>query len=273
MSTDTDTRGSLNREFIADYPVEKLGPHPKNAREHDRDAIRESLETNNQYAPVIVQRSTGLIISGNGRYSVATEELGWTTIDVLLVDVDDARALKILAADNRVGEKSSYRKDALGELLTEIAEEYGGLEGTGYSMDDYEDLLSELAEAGEEALASLPLSGPPPVLEEVPRTDASYAETPEEEEARAEKVAQQVPNHAKGLTEVVLVYTEDEKVEFSRLVGAARGELGQELRAPEIVLRAMRVLMAALDGKHDPTPLDLKTLLHAADVRPEEEAA
>lgn len=269
--TTTPDRITIDREFVPDCPVERLTVHPRNARDHDIESIKTGLTENPQYKPLVVQKSTGHILAGNGTFTVATTELGWTHIDAFFVDVDDAQALVILAADNKIGAESGYHEDALAALLSQIAEDQGGsLDGTGFDVDELEDLLSSLADAGDEALDGLPVSGPPPVLQEVPRTDAAYVETEEEEAARADKIGVQVPRSAQGLTEVVLVYGEDDKVEFGRNIAAARAVLGNDLRAPEIVQRALRVLLACLDSRHEAGAVDFATLLKAADVRDDE---
>ncbi|WP_052428602.1 ParB N-terminal domain-containing protein [Actinopolyspora erythraea] len=264
---------TIEREFRPDMPVDEITPHPDNPRHHDRASIREGLETNPQYKPIVVQKSTNYILAGNGTYAVATEDLGWTTIDVYLVDLDDTTARRVLAADNEIGAESGYFDEPLAKLLTSIIDETGDLTGTGVSVDYYEDVLARLGEEGSEAVEELASSGPPPVLHEPPATNAAYAETEEEEAERAAKVASQTPHHAQGISEVVLPFTDDDKAEFGRLVADARAVLGSELRTPEVVLRAMRVLLTCLDAKDSSAELDMSTLLRAADYQPESDEA
>jgi hypothetical protein len=113
---------------------------------------------------------------------------------------------------------------------------------TGFSVDHLADLLD---------------TDDDPVIEhdDVPATAAQYAETPEQEEARGAKLAAYEPKFAAGSTEMVLVYAADDRAEVGRLVGAARETLGGDLKASEAVLRALRVLVAVLDARDDPTPV------------------
>ena len=66
------------------------------------------------------------------------------TVPVLWVDVDNARAVKILLADNRTNDLAGYDNKALTELLSDISNT-DGLEGTGYDEADLDALIAELA--------------------------------------------------------------------------------------------------------------------------------
>lgn len=115
--------------------VTDLLPHPSNPRVGNVDAIAESLQVNGQYRPIVVQKSTRRVLAGNHTLAAAVM-LGWETIDVVMVDVDDAGALRILLADNRTADLGVYDNQLLVELLREL----GTLEGTGYAEFDLEAL-------------------------------------------------------------------------------------------------------------------------------------
>jgi hypothetical protein len=84
----------------------------------------------------------------------------------------------------------------------------------------------------------------------VPATGARYAETPEAEAQRTQRVASYEPRvrHDTGLVEMILVYSIDDRNEAARLIGAARHVLGGDLKGAEVILRALRVLTAVLDA-------------------------
>lgn len=121
-------------------PLADLRQHPQNPREADEDVIRESLILNGQYGPVIVQRSTGYLLAGNGTYAAALS-LGWTHLAAVLLDVDDAHALRILLADNRLQQVGQTDPEALLSLLRTLDGEFGG---SGYTTGDFSDLLTIL---------------------------------------------------------------------------------------------------------------------------------
>jgi ParB-like chromosome segregation protein Spo0J len=123
-------------------PVTALKPHPRNVNEGDLGAILESINENGFYGSIVAQRSTGFILAGNHRYQAAVQA-GASEVPVTWVDVDDARALRILLADNRTTRLGRDDQEALTLLLQELARD-GGLAGTGYDGDDLDDLLKEL---------------------------------------------------------------------------------------------------------------------------------
>ncbi len=124
--------------------IDSVRPHPRNVRQGDVGLIHESIGANGFYSDIIVQKSTGLIIVGNHRWSAALQA-GAKEIPVKFIDVDDGAALRILLADNKTSDSAMNDDAALAELLQELAGD-GGLEGTGFSDDDLDELLSDLKE-------------------------------------------------------------------------------------------------------------------------------
>lgn len=122
----------VNTEVV---PIASLKPYPKNARIGDVRAIAESLETNGQYRPIVVNKNTSEILAGNHTWKAA-KELGWKKIAVAWVDVTDEQAKKIVIADNRTHDLGMYDSDALSNLLNSLPD----LVGTGYDEWDLENL-------------------------------------------------------------------------------------------------------------------------------------
>lgn len=134
------TERTMTIERVA---IDAVHPHPRNAREGDVGAISESIKANGVYKPIVVQRSTGAILAGNHTWK-ALKALGRPTVDVVYVDVDDERALRIMLADNRTSDQASYDDSALAALLEELRPTAEGLTGTGFDGDALDDLLQEL---------------------------------------------------------------------------------------------------------------------------------
>jgi hypothetical protein len=120
-------------------PVGDLRPFPGNARQGDVGALCESLARFGQYRPVVANRATGHVLVGNHTYTAATA-LGWPTVAVWWVDVDDTTEAKIVLADNRSSDLGTYDDEALGRLLTEAAG--NDLTGTGFDGDDVDMILA-----------------------------------------------------------------------------------------------------------------------------------
>jgi len=112
------------------------------------DSIRASLQRFRQAEPLVVQKSTGRVIGGNGRL-VAMRSLGWSECDVVEVDVDDLTATALGIALNRTSELAEWDLSALGTLLESLREE-NALEGVGFDESEIDELLASLdAELGD----------------------------------------------------------------------------------------------------------------------------
>lgn len=120
-------------------PIGTLIPYPGNARVHADATLAESLQVNQQYRPLVVQRGTNHILAGNGTWKAALA-LGWTHVAATYVDCDDTTAKRIVLVDNRASDIASYDNDALRALLAEVQE----LPGTGYSAEAFSALVGEL---------------------------------------------------------------------------------------------------------------------------------
>ena len=106
------------------------------------EAIKGSLSRFGQAEPLVVQKSTGVVIGGNGRL-VAMKELGWTECDVVQLDVDGLDATALGIALNRSSDLAESNPIVLAKLLDELRAE-DSLDGVGYSGDDIDSLLEEI---------------------------------------------------------------------------------------------------------------------------------
>lgn len=120
--------------------VDTLKEFDGNPRKGNVKALVESLQANGQYRPIVVQKSTRQILAGNHLWKAA-QELGWSEISIIELDVDDTQAKKIVAADNRLADLGVYDEQKLLDLLGEI-----DLVGTGYVSADVDDLLAMIEE-------------------------------------------------------------------------------------------------------------------------------
>lgn len=127
---------------IERVPVDSLEYYPGNPRVGNVALIAESLRLNQQYAPIVVQRSTRYVLAGNHTLKAATS-LGWPDIDAVLLDVDDEHARKIVLSSNRTADVGTYDDQALAELLESLEGDY---EGTGYDEEDLAGLLADVQE-------------------------------------------------------------------------------------------------------------------------------
>lgn len=132
--------------------VTALERYPNNPRKGNVDLIAESLDTYGQYKPITVNRRNGQILAGNHTYQAALK-LGWTEIDAVFVDVDDTTAAKIVAMDNRTSDLGAYDKQILADLLKNVSD----LAGTGYTAEEFDDILASIQEQELPKLSDMPV--------------------------------------------------------------------------------------------------------------------
>lgn len=126
--------------MVIEYKTVKLSElheDPANARLHPDENladIRASLKEFGQVEPLVVQKSTGKVIGGNGRLKVM-RSLGWEECDVALVDLSDMKATALGITLNRAGERAEWDTKVLAQLME-------GLDGLN---DELEKQLQELS--------------------------------------------------------------------------------------------------------------------------------
>jgi len=134
-----ESPGRLDAQTVA---IDDLTPFPGNPRRGSVAVIKESLEQNGQYRPIVVRRQTMEVLAGNHTLQAA-KELGWKQIAVTLISCDDEQAKRIVLVDNRTNDLATYDESELVALLTELP----SLEGTGYDQEALDDLLDSLSPA------------------------------------------------------------------------------------------------------------------------------
>ncbi len=106
---------------IQEISLDKLKLDPKNARKHDDKNIKmiaASLkEFGQQRLPVV--RKDFTVIAGNGTI-MAAKSLNWNSINVVISDLDDNKALAYSLADNQIATTSSWDLEVYGLNLQEI---------------------------------------------------------------------------------------------------------------------------------------------------------
>lgn len=111
----------------AKLPIDDLMLDPRNARRGNVESIAESLREFGQHRRAVVQRDSMKVIAGN-HMVMAAQLLGWTHVDCVLVDDDDATAIRRGIADNATGDQAKWNDDMLTELLKEVGTDIPGLD-------------------------------------------------------------------------------------------------------------------------------------------------
>ena len=140
----------MKSELVA---IDILKTYPNNPRRGNVSLIKESLQEYGQYKPITVNLVNNQILVGNHTYQAAVE-LNWKEIAVTYVNVDDKTAAKIVLIDNRSTDLGQYDHNALLKLL----ESLDTLENTGYSDDQFDDVLARIEEEKTPTFAENPMA-------------------------------------------------------------------------------------------------------------------
>ena len=122
-------------------PLSSVEPDPSNERTHSRqnlDSIRASLTKYGQREPIVVNRRTGMIEAGHGRFLVMNE-LGWTHVAAVLVDEDQKSASGYRVVANRSAELADWDDEKLLATLRELGD--GALPEVGFTPAEFKKVL------------------------------------------------------------------------------------------------------------------------------------
>lgn len=259
---------------IRQIPIDDIETHPDNARIGDVAAISGSLEANGQYRPLVVQKSTGYILCGNHTWQAA-KNLGWKHVAVQYVDAGSTLAKRILLADNRTADTAEYDHEALAGLLSELGE----ITGTGFTDEEFEVIVGSLEPLADDPEPLDALTGPEtdpepghgqaePEREPVPMIPAQPEPAPPPAPVPAPRPPTADAPDPPVVREITMGfgYPPDDHREAVTLISEIRKVSEGEPSGSEVVLRALRTLMAALDARHDPdATISVARLLRNAD--------
>jgi ParB/Sulfiredoxin domain len=204
-----------------DLPLAELRRYPGNARRGDTAEIRKSVRRHGQYRPIVVRQHDHRFTILAGNHTADAMELeGHTSARCEIIRCTDDEAQRINLADNKIAALGTDDPEALLALVGSLEED---LTGTGYDLDDVDDLVA--------ATGRVPVMAPGP-------TGARYAESDEELAERAAKIAAYQPALGQGQVEIILVMTITERDEFMDLIKRVRKRDG-DAPAGEIVVAAL----------------------------------
>ena len=138
--------------------VSSLVLDPSNVNLHDdhnKWAIRNSLLEFQQVEPLLVQKSTGRVIGGNGRLEVMRAE-GVLEADVIELDIDDQRAMALAIALNRTAKTSQFDIQALSQQLQALDQDPKfNLQSVGFTAEEVDLIVREATGAFNEVLGQV----------------------------------------------------------------------------------------------------------------------
>lgn len=134
----------VERLLIADLHYD-----PANVRKHNErnlQVIRSSLARFGQQRPILVDGSN-VVRAGNGTLQAA-RELGWESILCVRTDLTGSEAIAYAIADNRSAELAEWEDGLLGQQLQGLLDDGIDLDAVGFSEDEIDALVKELADDG-----------------------------------------------------------------------------------------------------------------------------
>tara|TARA_B100000902_G_scaffold330551_1_gene327562 strand:- start:3607 stop:4275 length:669 start_codon:yes stop_codon:yes gene_type:complete len=138
-----------------------------NPKDHDLGVLYQSMKRFGFTEPIMMNEHTGKLLAGHGRLQAlkmikdngetapdridVQKDTGDDTIEYWYVPVitgisieNVGEAQAYLLADNRITELGGWKPMDLMESLSDIIEETGTLDGTGYDLDDVETILGDM---------------------------------------------------------------------------------------------------------------------------------
>lgn len=134
-------------ERIEHWPIDKLLPYARNARQHSDEQIAQIAASIAEFGFVnpILTGTDGVLVAGHGRLAAA-RKLGLSTVPVVVLDhLTPTQRRALVLADNRLAELSTWDNDLLRIELEALQDDGFDLDLTGFDADALADLL-----AGEE---------------------------------------------------------------------------------------------------------------------------
>jgi DNA modification methylase len=134
-------------ERIEHWPMDKLLPYARNARQHSDEQIAQIAASIAEFGfvnPCLVG-ADGVLVAGHGRLAAA-RKLGLSTVPVVVLDhLTPTQRRALVLADNRLAELSTWDNDLLRIELEALQDDGFDLDLTGFDADALAELL-----AGEE---------------------------------------------------------------------------------------------------------------------------
>lgn len=147
-------------EIRVEYvPIGEINKWPRNPKDHDLHEIRKSFERFGFIKPILVDEGTKQLVAGHGRVDtlkiirdgnkepprgVRISNSGAWLVPVLRgVKFDNpSEAEAFLIADNRLGEVGGWNQDILAEMLGEVVDIEGALDGIGFDFAEVMDMIN-----------------------------------------------------------------------------------------------------------------------------------
>jgi len=132
------------KEFIKEYPIADIKPHPKNPRIHPNSAIEKLQRSIQEFGfvnPILISKD-GILLAGHARVKASKEE-AHESVPALILDLEGEKADAYLIADNKLQEETEWDLPILKELMGELNIGEFDLSITGFDLPEIDELLND----------------------------------------------------------------------------------------------------------------------------------
>lgn len=151
----------MDKKFYKYIDIYEVQQADRNAKDHDIGTLTESMIRFGYTQPILIDKKTKKLLAGHGRIKAlkTLKERKYDAPKNIFVDDDkwlvpchevdmenEGEAEAYLIADNRLTELGGWNDELLLESLHSILKDTGSLDGTGWDLEDMDDILKTMEE-------------------------------------------------------------------------------------------------------------------------------
>lgn len=151
----------MDKKFYKYVDIYEVQQADRNAKDHDIGTLTESMIRFGYTQPILIDRKTKKLLAGHGRIQAlkTLKEGKYDAPKRIFVDdnkwfvpcheidmENEGEAEAYLIADNRLTELGGWNDELLLESLHSILQDTGSLDGTGWDLEDMDDILKAMEE-------------------------------------------------------------------------------------------------------------------------------
>lgn len=151
----------MDKKFYKYIDIYEVQQADRNAKDHDIGTLTESMIRFGYTQPILIDKKTKKLLAGHGRIQAlkTLKEGKYDAPKRIFVDdnkwfvpcheidmENEGEAEAYLIADNRLTELGGWNDELLLESLHSILQDTGSLDGTGWDLEDMDDILKTMEE-------------------------------------------------------------------------------------------------------------------------------
>lgn len=130
---------------VSNIPIQDLTPFVNNPKKHPENQLKMLKKSMQEFGwtnPILITEDK-MVVAGHARLQAA-QELGFTEVPVIQLDLPYEKAVAYVIADNRLAELAETDTEKLAKLLQDVMDIPDfDFEATGYSMSELDQLIED----------------------------------------------------------------------------------------------------------------------------------